>query len=238
VWFVSNLVRYLPGSFVVQLGALAELSRRKRVSPVAATGASVINTSVNIASGFVVALAAGFKALDTLSNRHAFLGAVVAIVMLFVLILLPDILPVGLRLVKRFSGRDFTVARLPRSAIYISVMGNLVAWALYGLAYMALVAGVIGSARGSPIDYIGVYAAAYVIGYLFVLLPAGAGIRESVQLAALPMLGLATAPQATIISITARLLSMILEIAPALLFLARGVRPGPQAPTLIDGSKS
>ncbi len=198
----------------------------------------MINTSVNIASGFVVALAAGFKALDTISNKHAALGAVVAAAMLLALILLPDLLPVGLGLVKRFTRRDITVARLPRSAIYVSVVGNLVAWAMYGLAYMALVAGVIGHAAGSPIDYIAVYAAAYVIGYLFVLIPAGAGVRESVQWTALPMLGLATAPQATVISVIARLLSMILEIAPGLLFLTRGVRPGPQAPTLIDGSKS
>jgi hypothetical protein len=237
VWFVSSLVRYLPGSFVVQLGALAELARRKRVSPVAATGASVINTSVNIASGFVVALAAGFSALDTLSNHHAFVGAIVAVAMLLVLVLLPDILPVGLRLVKRFTGRDLPIAQLPRRAIYISVAGNLVAWLMYGLAYMALVAGVIGHAAGSPIDYMAVYAAAYVIGYLFVLLPAGAGIREGVQFNALPMLGLATAPQATLIAVTARLLSMILEIAPGLLFLTRGTGLRPQSPKPVDGSK-
>jgi hypothetical protein len=238
VWFVSILVRYLPGSFVVQLGALAELSRRKRVSPIAATGASVINTAVNIASGFVVALAAGFNALDTLSNKHAFIGAIVAGAMLVGLLLLPEILPIMLPLVRRVTRRELPIGVFPRRAIYISVVGNVVAWTMYGLAYMALVAGVLGTARGSAIDYIAVYAVAYVLGYLIVWLPAGAGVRETVQLNALQLLGLATAPQATIIAITARLLSMILEIVPGLLFLTRGTGLRPQSPTPLDGSKS
>jgi uncharacterized membrane protein YbhN (UPF0104 family) len=238
IWFVQNLVRYLPGGFVVALGAMAELSRRRRISPTAATGAAVINTAVNIASGFVIALAAGFQALDVLSNKHAALYAVAAGVMLAGLLLLPDLLPMLLALARRSTGRDLSFTAPPRRAIYIAIVGNLMAWALYGLAYRALIAGVIGQAQGATANYVAVYAAAYVIGYLAFLLPAGAGVREAVQLNALPMLGLTTGPQAGLIAISARLLSMILEIIPGLLFLMGGTRFRPQAPTptSLDGS--
>lgn len=238
IWFISSLVRYLPWNVVFQLGAVAELSRRDRISPIAATGASVINQIVNLAMGFVIALIAGFGALDTLSGGYAKLGVVVATAMLIGLLALPALLPLLLRIVHRVTGRQVAIGTLPHSAIYVSLVGNLLAWTLYGLAYRALVAGVIGSAPGGVMDYIAVYAAAYVIGYLFILLPAGAGIREGIQMNALPMLGLATLGQATVIAVSARLWITVLEVAPALIFLARGSRRNTPVSTPRHGSNS
>ncbi|MGH7618364.1 MAG: hypothetical protein ACREPM_14165, partial [Gemmatimonadaceae bacterium] len=236
IWFVSSLVRYLPWNFVFQLGAVAELSRRDQISPVAATGASVINVAVNIAMGFVIALVAGFRALDTLSHGNATLGIVVAVVLLGGLLALPSLLPVMLRLAQRVTGRQIAIGTLPRRAIYIALAGNMIAWVLYGVAYQALVAGVIGSAPGTTLDYIGVYAAAYVIGYLAFALPAGAVVRETVQMDALPMLGLATFGQAAVIAVSARLWVTVLEVTPALVFLARGSRRQSRVSTPRHGS--
>src|SRR5262249_25102559 len=53
IYFVSNLGRYVPGR-VWGIGVMAELSRRKQVSPTAAAGSSIISTLVNIATGFIV----------------------------------------------------------------------------------------------------------------------------------------------------------------------------------------
>lgn len=224
IWFVSNLVRYAPGSTIVQLGAMAHLSRKQAISPTAATGASVINVAVNITTGFVVALIAGYEALDTMSFGYAKLGVALAIVMLIGILALPFLLPPLLALIERRTGRPLVAGHLPISAIYLSLIGNLIAWMLYGMSYKALIAGVIGSASSPLAQYVAVYAGAYVVGYLFVFVPAGAGIREGVQISALPLLHLATAPQATVISICARLLSMALEIIPGVFFLSRGTR--------------
>jgi hypothetical protein len=142
-----------------------------------------------------------------------------------------------LGLLKAMTGRDLALGRLPVSAIYISLIGNLAAWALYGLSYRALVAGVIGVANGPVATYIAVYAGAYVVGYLAFLMPAGAGVREFVQISALTSLGLATEPQAAAIAVCARLLSMILEIVPGLFFLSRSIRPRHQELTERNGSK-
>lgn len=238
IWFVSNLVRYLPYNFVFQLGAVAELSRRQQISPVAAAGASVINVIVNIAAGFVIALIAGFRALDKLSGGYALLGLVIASLMLVGLLALPAFLPTLLQLVKRVTGRELVLGALPRSAIYVSLVGNVVAWVLYGVAYQALVVGVIGSARGTMLDYIAVYAAAYVLGYLAFALPAGAGVREGAQTSALPMLGLATFGQAAVVAIAARVWLTALELIPALLFLALGAGRNSSVSTSRHGSNS
>ncbi|MEO7084965.1 MAG: lysylphosphatidylglycerol synthase domain-containing protein [Gemmatimonadaceae bacterium] len=237
VWFVSNLVRYLPWNVVFQIGAIAELARRRRVSPATAAGAAVLNTIVNIATGFVVAVVAGFTALDTLSKGHATLGLVVAVLMVVGLFVLPALLPFVLGVVRRVTGRDLALGTLPRAAIYQALIGNLLAWAMYGLAFRTFVAGVMGTAAGSITAYIAIYASAYVIGYLALALPAGIGVREGVQINALTMLGLANVGQAGVIAVSSRLWLTILEVLPALYLLARGTRGRPPASTG-DGANS
>lgn len=224
IWFVSNLVRYLPGSTVVQLGAMAELSRRRRISPLAATGASLINVAVNIGTGIVVALVAGRDAVDTLSHGRARIGIAIAVLVFAGVLALPYLLPRMIGAVRSVTGRALPIGRLPMRAVLVSVAGNLVAWVLYGLSYRALIAGIVGGAPHPAMEYIAVYAAAYVVGYLVFAVPAGVGVREGVQLEALTVLGMANHPQAIVIAAAARLVSMLLEIIPGLILLSRGTR--------------
>lgn len=234
IFFISAVVRYLPGSTLVSLGAMAKLSERRNVPPATATGASVINTAVNLATGFGVALIAGVSVLETVTRGHATLGLAMAVIVFIGLLTLPALLPRILALVKRATGREVSVGNLPMRAIYISLVGNLIGWTLYGVSYRALIVGVLGEARGATASYIAVYAAAYVAGYLVFFLPAGAGIREGVQTTTLPILGFANPKQAMVVAIAARLLSMLLEIVPGLFFLSRGTRS--QEPTDRHGS--
>ncbi|HEY5061963.1 MAG TPA: hypothetical protein VII52_10535 [Gemmatimonadaceae bacterium] len=236
MWFVSNLVRYVPSGQVLQLGALAGLARRRQVSPAVAAGASLINVAVNIATGFIVALVGGFTALDTLSGGHAAFGVWAAGILLVSLLALPNVLPWLLVIFQRVTGRDLAVGALPRRAIYISLVGNVLAWATYGLAFELFVRGVLGRNVGTASDYIAVWAGAYVIGYLAFLLPAGAGVREIAMTDGLGMLYLANVGEAGVIAIAARLWLTALEILPAFLFMARNARSTPQANTPRDGS--
>ena len=236
IWFVSNLVRYVPWGSVLQIGALAELARRRRVSPVAAAGASLINVAVNITTGFVLALSGGFAARNALSAGHRTLGLWAAAILLTALFLLPDILPPMLVRVQRVTGHELALGTLPRRAIYFSLVGNLIAWAMYGLAFELFVRGILGRDVGVIVDFIAVWAGAYVIGYLAFLLPAGAGVREATMIDGLGMLHLSTAGEAGVIAISARLWLTALEIIPALIYLARGARLRPQATAPRDGS--
>ena len=236
MWFVSNLVRYVPSGQLFQLGALAELARRRRISPIVAAGASLINVAVNIATGFIVALVGGFASLDTLAGGHAKFGMWLAGLLLASLLVLPNVLPVLLVIFQRVTGRDLGLGALPRRAIYLSVVGNVLAWATYGLAFQLFVRGVLGRDVGSAADYVAVWAGAYVIGYLAFLLPAGAGVREIAMADGLGMLYLANVGEAGVIAIAARLWLTVLEILPAFFFMARRPRSKPQATTPRDGS--
>ena len=237
LWFVSNLVRYVPYGSLLQIGTLAELARRRRISPIAAAGASVINVAVNIATGFIVALWGGFAALNALANGHAALGAWGAAILVLALLLLPNMLPSMLVLLQRVTGRELALRVLPRRAIYVSLFGNVAAWMLYGVAFELLVRGVLGRDVGSAPEYIALWAGAYVIGYLAFLLPAGVGARELAMTNGLGILHIvANVGEAGIIAIVARLWLTVLEIIPALIYLARGAGVRPQATTPRDGS--
>lgn len=236
IYFVANLVRYVPWNQAFQLAAYAELSRRRRVSPAAATGGAVISTVVNITMGFVIAIVLGFSARDTLFRGHAGFAVMLAALLVAGVLVLPFALPHVVALAQRVTGRTLTIGDLPHRAIYVAFVGNVIAWVLYGIAYQLLVAGVLGRAPGSTADYIAVWAAAYVGGYLALALPAGVGVREGVQTAALPQLGLATASQAALVAVCSRLLLTVLEILPGVFFLAQGTRHRPQASTPLDGS--
>jgi uncharacterized membrane protein YbhN (UPF0104 family) len=58
------------------------------------------------------------------------------------------------------------------------------------------------------------------VGYLFLFLPAGIGVREGVMAVLLTSQGLATPKQALLIAGASRIWLTLLEIVPALLFVA------------------
>jgi glycosyltransferase 2 family protein len=153
------------------------------------------------------------------------------------LALLPFVLPSMVGVAERVTGRRFDVGRLPPRAIAIAVAGNVVGWLMYGVAFMALVKGVLGDARGSTLSYVAVYASTYVLGYLAFFIPGGLGVRDLALASAMPALGLATPAQAALVAVASRLWLTILEVVPGLLFWVRlRSSRSPHSHDLADGS--
>jgi uncharacterized membrane protein YbhN (UPF0104 family) len=68
------------------------------------------------------------------------------------------------------------------------------AWLLYGVSLWLLARGLLPDAGLGLADAIGVFAASYIAGLLFLLAPGGLGVRESVMVLMLsPGVGLANA---------------------------------------------
>ena len=158
IWSVTNLYRYVPG-WVLQIGALGVMAQREGVSPVAATGSALLSTIVNITAGFAVALATGSVALDALhpgTSRVALALIGVAVVGLAVL---PVTLPRLASLLRRITGREIPVATVPPGVLVYAVIGNLLAWALYGLAFQLFIGGILGRTAGDLPSYIAGFSA-------------------------------------------------------------------------------
>lgn len=219
IWFVSALARYLGALWqVVALGALAQ---RLGAPPMAAGGAAVVMTVVNVLTGFGVVLATGGLAAGALTTRaHVAIGLGVA-----ALVLAPVLTPRLSRLASRISGRDVALPRLTPAAIWAAAAGSIVSWFSYGSAFYLLTQAVLGHAPGSWLSYVAVYTTAYLAGLLG-LVPAGVGVAEAAMIFAFAAANLLTGPEAALVAVVSRLWRTVLEILPGLVLLAFRRRPG------------
>ncbi|MEO7770507.1 MAG: hypothetical protein ABIX19_05710 [Gemmatimonadaceae bacterium] len=218
IWSVSNLGRYIPGK-VWQIGAMGAMSREVGVSPIAASGSAILGTLVNVIAGFVVALASGRSLLERTSPGWSGVATIIVFVSGAGLLLAPLIVPRIAPAVGRLMGRPVT-ATLPARAVVHSLVGNLIAWLLYGAAFELFTRGLLSGATGEYSAYLAAYTISYLAGYLALFAPAGAGVREGMMLAVLQYAGLASAPQAALVTIGSRVWLTLLEVTPGFLFWA------------------
>jgi uncharacterized membrane protein YbhN (UPF0104 family) len=203
VFFLGQLGKYLPGSLWPVLAQM-ELGRDHRV-PERASGSAVgVFLLVLVGTGLAVA-AAGAPLLGP-DAVHTYWW-LLAVLPLAVVMLVPPVL-------NRLLGRVMRLARRPPLPRPLSVAGVLraVGWALASwLAYGVHVWVLAGQlAPGGPPELAratGAFAAAWCAGFLLVVAPAGAGVRE----AALVLLlgGALTRPQATVVAVVSRLLFVV-----------------------------
>jgi glycosyltransferase 2 family protein len=227
---ISRLGLYVPGR-IWQITVMAKMAQNAKVSPVAAAGSSVLNTVVNIAMGFLVALVAGWRSFDRLSHGRTGVGVALVVLALAGILLLPFALPIMMRLARRITGRDLADVTLPHRAVYVAIVANIIAWLMYGAAFQLFVRGMTGSAQGSYADYVTAFAWPYLVGYLAVVVPGGLGVREVALAVALDALNLATPPTAAVIAVSSRLWLSVLELVPGLLFWIGVRRSRSRAPT-------
>ncbi|HEV8445872.1 MAG TPA: lysylphosphatidylglycerol synthase domain-containing protein [Gemmatimonadaceae bacterium] len=217
---VSRLGLYVPGR-IWQMTAMSTMAEREGVKWQAAVGSSVLNTIVNIAMGFLVALVAGWRSFDKISQGRTGLGVTLLAVVLGAVLLLPSALPLILSAARRLTKKDVPDVTLPHRAVYLAIGANIAAWLLYGAAFQLFVRGVTGSAPGSYADYVTAFAWPYLVGYLALVVPGGLGVREGMLAVTLGALNLATPATAVVIAVSSRLWLSLLEVVPGLLFLRR-----------------
>ena len=191
----------------------------------------VINVAVNIATGFVVALIAGYDALrHDLSYGHATLGVVVAVVMLVGMLALPFILPQHARAGRaRLTGRRLVTRTSARSrAIYLALVGNLVAWIAVRAELSAARRRRDRQSRPGSVAHVhrGVRGGLRVRLSCLLRCRPGSAFAKSFRSTALDRRSdLATGPQAAVIVDLARLLTHVLEIVRASSFSRAALAP-------------
>ena len=219
IWFVASFGKYIPGK-IWGLTAMGAMAQRAGVSPLVATGSSIISYLLYIVGGFGVMLATGAGALsDTIPHSNTVAAVCIALFVIGMLVA-PALLPPLARVAGSVTGKQLETPKLPSGAIWIAAAGTALSWIMYGAAFHVFTLGILGSAAGGTTSYIAVFTSSYLAGFLALFAPAGIGVRELVMSSMMPLLGLATVPQAGLIAVTSRLWLTVLEIVPGLLFLA------------------
>ena len=216
IWFLSNLGKYVPGN-IWSLTAMGVMARRKGLSALAAAGSSVIMQTVSLATGTAIVMVTGAKLL----GQPLLVGAAVA-GLVVLLLLAPRFLPPLAAWVGNLIGRAILPPSIPATSIWTAAVASSLSWLFYGLAFRLFVQGLLGSAPGEVSSYIAAYTAAYILGFISPIAPAGLGVRELTLAAFMTQLGLASEADAALVAIAARLWLTIVELVPSGLYIAVG----------------
>jgi hypothetical protein len=192
LFFVTQAGKYLPGS-VWPFLAQAALSRTVGLGRAAVFTATGLFLMTHIATGVAAgALTVGPAALDRAWLVAAALACAFA--------LTPPVQRAVLRLARRVRPSFQVPPGLTWRRTGVATLAMAVAWAGYGTATYALAAPL----GASPADLwliTGAYGLAWVVGFLVVAAPAGAGAREVVLIALLtPVVGGAGAIAVAVLS--------------------------------------
>ncbi|WP_309134376.1 lysylphosphatidylglycerol synthase domain-containing protein [Cellulomonas sp.] len=174
VYYLGQLGKYIPGS-VWPIVAQAELSREYDVPRSRAALSALVQMLLSVVVGGVVA-AAALAAADLVPAvpYGVLLGVAVAGAVLLVPAVFSRLLALAARVLRRGAPEPIASRPLAAAVGWVGVM-----WLMFGLHLWAL-------ARAHAVDdlrlvvgCVGVFALAWVAGFLVVLVPAGAGAREA-----------------------------------------------------------
>lgn len=218
IWFLSSLGKYVPGN-IWSLTAMGVMARERGLSALAATGSSVIMQMVSLATGAGIVMVTSAKLL----GQPLLVGAAV-LVLVAVLLSAPRFLPPVAVWVGNLIGKDIAPPTVPATSIWTAALASTLSWLLYGFAFQLFVRGLLGSAPGEISSYIAVFTAAYILGFVSPIAPAGLGVRELTLAAFMTQLGLANEGDAALVAIAARLWLTIVELIPSGLYIAASAK--------------
>ncbi|MFQ5888713.1 MAG: lysylphosphatidylglycerol synthase domain-containing protein [Gemmatimonadota bacterium] len=218
VWVITNMGRYIPGK-LWQLGGLALYMRRTGRSGTAALFSSLAFQILVVGTGIAVGLSVLGLRFELLPAGS---GAGVAILAAALLALLhPAVLQRATGAAARWMREDVAVKRLGGRELAAAGASLLAAWALYGLGLWCLLRGLTGDAQAAPQTLTGIFAAAYVAGYVVLVAPGGLVVREGALaglLAALTPLSLGVAAAVAVLAriwvVASELLALALVALP------------------------
>ncbi len=221
IWFVSAIMRYIPGNVWQPLG-MTVLCYQQGVRPEATVASIALYQVVNLLSVALIA-AVYFPLTGNLGLLQQVvrlpLAQLITLIALPVLLFLARpqwlirILNWGLRLIKR---RPLAVTLSSRELL-IAVSLEIVVWLLLGASFaavtMALTDWRLTEQGAKTVHLIAGYPIAYSIGYLSFITPSGLAVREGVMyLLAAPIIG---GGLITVAALAMRIWLIICELAAA-----------------------
>lgn len=186
IWSLSNLARFIPGA-VWQFAGLAALAADEGISPVAATGAVLLQQVVLLATGIVVAVMMAPGWIEPMAGGlPPAATAGLAVLALAVLVFaIPLLMPAAGRAMTRVVKRDFAWPRPSHSAFAGYTTALVIPWLMYAAAFWMFARALLGPGAPSLAVAGGAFVASYVAGIVAVFAPAGIAVREAALVALL-----------------------------------------------------
>jgi uncharacterized membrane protein YbhN (UPF0104 family) len=214
LFFVSQVGKYLPGGVwnivaAAEMGKDIDIPRRRSVTGM------VVALLISIVTA--VALAVGAVALDP--HVRDDVGWIAWLLPVFIVLLAPPVLNRLIGLALRIVGRPALEHPLSARGIGSAAAWAVVGWLLAGAQVWLLAVGVgLEPTIGTFARCVSGYALAWVVGFLVVFVPAGAGVREGVL--GILLAGLMDSGEIVVVVLASRVLLTVVDLG---LGLAAGV---------------
>lgn len=230
VYFLAGLGRYLPGK-LWQLAGLALLAKRAGLPPGGATAAALLGQFGFLTTGLLFLgltlpewrVAFGRTAASAPVGPLAFGTALLILGGASLWIAVATPLGHGVRArIARLLGRRagekvtaaFALADRVRPADAIGwAAGYALTWVLLGAAFVLFASAFVPGVGAAPRFVAGTVAASYLAGYLFLLVPAGLGVRETAMVLLLQRV-LPEPGAALVVSVLSRVWFTAAELVP------------------------
>lgn len=237
-WFLSNIVRYIPGNIWQFLG-MAELAADDGVSRLTTFASIAVHQVLNMAVGIV--LAALYFALVGEAGWLDALRPFLLLAPLGLILCHPRLLERTLNGLLAAFKRPPVAVTLTWPQIALALLAYAGVWLTTGSGFASLAASITPVTPAQFGALVATWAAAYVVGYLSLLTPSGLGVREGVMI--LLLTPFFPAPVPTLIALAARLWTVLGELGGAAWALAarsldRRTRPSAGASSLAQGGES
>jgi uncharacterized membrane protein YbhN (UPF0104 family) len=179
IMFIGQLGKYVPGS-IWPVIAQTELGADKGI-PRSRSAVSVLlaYAVMTCTGGVLAAVTLPFAAAGSFARYFWVLLAVPVMVVVLSPPVLNRLFALMLRLLRRSPlQQGISVPGLSRTMIWA-----LLSWLLNGVMTYVLLRQLAGHSRGTLLVSVGGYALAWVVGFVAIFAPAGAGVREAVMVA-------------------------------------------------------
>jgi hypothetical protein len=224
-WFISNVIRYIPGNIWQFLG-MAELAADDGVSRLTTLTSLVLHQVLVTANGLV--LAGLYFAVAGRGELYLRLRPFLLLVPLGLLFLQPRLLEHILTWLLSRVGRDPLRITLTWGQIWILLARYSGVWIGEGLAFAALVRAFVPVSWSTVPYLVASWAVAYLAGYLSLITPSGLGVREGAM--ALMLAPVLPGPAIPVVVIAARLWMLLAELLGAAVALIARRRAYPLIP--------
>jgi hypothetical protein len=206
IWFASNLARYVPGNVWSFVGAV-ELARREGVARRTTLAVMTLAQLLSVGTALLVGLPVLVAGRTRLGPAVALGGLAVGLAALLAVALRHRLAALLRRRYPEVAAGE--LAPPPRTAAALAA-GYGLYWVVTGLAFAALIHSLRPLAAGDVPLAAAAYAAAYAVGFLSLITPAGLGVREGVL--AVALVQIMPAGAALAVALLSRLWMMLVEL--------------------------
>lgn len=231
IFFVGQIGKYLPGS-VWPLLTQAQLGRAAGVPRARMVTGGLVALGMSVATGLLSGLLCVASLLS--DQGRPYVIAFVIALPLALAGLHPAVLNWGLGVGLRLARRDPLERPLSTRGVAVPVLLLLGCWAMYGLQAWLLVHDIGGASWTALPLAVGTFALASTLGLLFIVAPAGAGVREGVLVVGLA--SVLSTGEALTVAVLSRLVATFADALAAGFALLAARRGGSLTPAAEDSA--